>query len=137
MKILTLINEIVNKYNTLSKIITNIEKYVGIKEENDIETITGKIKEIEQKLNNTRQIIDDRLQINSELKFILSKKPKTNSNIYVKIYENINNEIAEIAEIENEDFIINYESGEIEISSKYNNEFSNKYAKAIYITEEE
>ena len=137
MKILTLINEIVNKYNTLSKIITNIEKYVGVKEESDIETITGKIKEIEQKLNNTRQIIDDRLQINSELKFILSKKPKTNSNIYVKIYENINNEIAEIAEIENEDFIINYESGEIEISSKYNNEFSNKYAKAIYITEEE
>jgi len=125
------INEIIDRYDELTGYIHNLETYIGTTD-NRVGTLVERIHLLEDTIDNTRLIVDDRLSVTNGV-FVLSKLPKLNSNIVYKIYDIINSELCEVAELENSDVSINYNTGEVTLNT---NEYNGNLVKATYISSE-
>ena len=125
------LNSIATRVNDLFKLVKNIQEYVGIIGSSE-DTITGRLDDLEKLMNSSRLIVDDLPIIGSEVN--LDFLPVNSGNIYVKIYDRSGTYPLEVAEIESEDFTVDYSNGIITLSEDVASQFSDLHVKVIYMT---
>ena len=131
------LSNIVSRVNEAFQLILNLQYYVGTKDEVSLLTITGRIKRLEEMTfgsASVRLFIDDSVVILGNI-IQLSKAPEEGG-MYIKIYDRSSGTPIEIAEIENEDFVVNTTDGEVTLVGECEDTFEGMYAKIIYMTRE-
>lgn len=125
-------NDLITRINDIYTLLTNIEAYIGTKTETSLDTLSGRIAALENSGLGSVLFIDDRLLIDVDT-FTTTKKIVNNSCIYVRIYDIINDEVCEVAEVEQEDFTIDYTNSSVTLNMT---DYDGMYAKAVYTTSE-
>ena len=124
-----ILNNIIDKINSIIKSIRNIETLIGILNTNNKDTLIYRINFLLNNFYEYRLIIEDKVKVDSK-ECSLQYNP-IDKNIYIKLYyrESKDNKAIEYYELEQEDFDL--DENKLKFSD---DEYNGLYAKVIYNT---